>query len=465
MRKALSSLFVIFLMQHYEYDAKVRDTLLKIYIGQYIRESGVLQFEFKEERDQIKKLLQEVLITENRWYSLALYITTEKGTIVAKEILKERIRENDKQLQIMLEQIPEKVLGFFIKRFVSNNLSFAAEGPISITPYDEKWENHVLADGRVWVLWRKFFDSLVSVGLCVKAHSYVSTRGGETRELNYVLSPEIKEYLLSKYSHLTDFSKEEENTLKTFSALLSNWYLFLPSNPDVNRSREKLYELLRHHLVSEELIAKIINDMSKYKITSEYRGLLSEGKPFDIFDENRYLIYLEENLIKQAIYTLLTEIVVVKIVRRRLTGFFDEAKEKLDSARNLLNSEQYADSLERLQKAIELTNKGILNLFKIEYPRKHEVSERLFDVCKKLENLSWNSEKEEFKKCLAKIAILSKILSEIRSAFDYPQFGVTPSEAFSYPLNGMARELLSEFEILYSQIRSILENPRLNLPS
>lgn len=452
-------------MQHYEYDARVCDTLLKIYIGQHIRESGILQFEFKEEREQIKKLLQEVLITENRWYSLALYITTEKGTIVAKEILRERIKENDKRLQVMLEQIPEKVLGFFIKRFVSNNLSFAAEGPLSVTSYDEKWENHILADGRVWVLWEKFFDSLVSIGLCVEAHSYVSTRGGETRELNYVLSPEIKEYLLSKYSHLTDFSKEEENSLKIFSALLSDWYLFSTSHSDINNARKKLYESLRYHLVSEELIAKIINDMSKHKITSEYRGFLSESKPFDILDENRYLIYLKENLIKPATDDLLMQTVIVKIATRRLTGFFDEAKEKLDSAKSLLNLEQYADSLERLQKAIELTNKGILNLFKIEYPRKHEVSEKLFDVCKKLEDLSWSSEKEEFKKCLAKIAILSKILSEIRSAFDYPQFGVNPSEAFSYPLDGMARELLSEFEILYGQIRSILENPHLNLPS
>ncbi|MBO3842831.1 MAG: hypothetical protein FGF48_10535 [Candidatus Brockarchaeota archaeon] len=89
-------------------------------------------------------------------------------------------------------------LGFFIKRLISNNLSFPFEGSSYVTQYDEKWENHVFEDGRIWVLWRKLFDSLMSIGLCVKAHSYVSTRGGEIREVRYVISPEVKKYIVSK---------------------------------------------------------------------------------------------------------------------------------------------------------------------------------------------------------------------------------------------------------------------------
>jgi len=38
--------------------------------------------------------------------------------------------------------------------------------------------------------------------------------------------------------------------------------------------------------------------MSEKNITSEYRGLLSEKKPFDVINPNLFQIYLDENLIK-----------------------------------------------------------------------------------------------------------------------------------------------------------------------
>jgi HEPN domain-containing protein len=328
-----------------------------------------------------------------------------------------------------------------------------------ITPYDEKWENHILNDGRIWILWRRFFDYLMSIGLCIKTYSYVATRGGEIREPRYVISPEIKDYLVSRYSSLIDFTKEEEIPLKVFTVLTRNWHLFLPSYQDPNDSREKLYESLTDCSLNEETIAKIINGMVSMKITSEYRGLLSEDKPFEILDESRYPIYLKENLIKPAIDKLIG--IKAKVTKCELPAFFREAEEKIKSAGILLNSKQYAGSLEDIQTAVELTVKGILEFLDIEFPKEHDVSDKLPEAYRKLEALGTLSdfEKEELRKCFARITILSRFLSKTRNEFRYPVRGldVSPSEIFDYPLSGIVGELLNEFEVLYSQIKSILE--------
>ncbi|MBO3842213.1 MAG: HEPN domain-containing protein [Candidatus Brockarchaeota archaeon] len=431
--------------------------LLKVYIGQNVRgePAGILQSEFKEEGEQIVRLIKKGLIALIGWYNLTLYITTMKGSIIAEDLIIKRIAENEKQLQDMLKEIPERVLGFFIRRFISNDLSFLSEGPPYVTQYDEKWENQVLEDGRIWVLWRKLFDSLVSIGLCVKAHSYVSTRGGEIREVRYAISPEVKKYLVSKYSSLTDFTEEDESLLKAFSLLVSNWYFFLPDY-DSESSRKKLYDLLKYYLLDESIIAKIIDDMSKLKVTSVYHGLLSESKPFEVYDKDRYFIYLKENIIKPAVNKLLGKSTQY-IVKRELPPFFKEAEDKLESARVLLNSEKYASSLGELQTAVELLIKGVLNFSDIEFPKEHDVSDKLPEAYGKLEIRFSDPEKRELRKCLAQITILSRILSRIRNEFKYPVLDISPSEIFDFPLDSMARELIQEFETLYSQIQSMLE--------
>ena len=63
------------------------------------------------------------------------------------------------------------MLGFFVGRFIPKKLTFETEKP----NFFESWEERILTDGRVWILWRKFFAALESVGLAVKTHDYVST--------------------------------------------------------------------------------------------------------------------------------------------------------------------------------------------------------------------------------------------------------------------------------------------------
>jgi len=143
---------------------------------------------------------------------------------------------------------------------------------------------------------------LGSVGLCVKAVQFVSTRGGELRDLWNVISPEIQRFLTKRYS-ISDFTPNQEDTLKCYGVLrLANRVL---TTDDIDYARQRYYELLKGRSITEGQLAGIVNDMNKKRITSEYRGLLSEKKPFDIMDSSRFQIYLDKNLIEPAINILL----------------------------------------------------------------------------------------------------------------------------------------------------------------
>lgn len=275
---------------------KAQEILLKIYIGQNINRAGILQSEIRE-KEETQTLLSEGLIKENHWY-LYQFLTTDKGSNIGKTLVMKKIEEVQNQLQKMLKDIPQKFLCFIVKRYISKGLAYKTQKPHFI----DSWKDRIIIDNRIWILWEKFFTSLESAGLCVKTHDYVSTHGGEIRDLHYVISPEVQEFLVKTYSGV-DFSEDQEDTLKLYQFLTSaSRYL---TTDDIDFARQQFYELLKRYSITEDRIAGIINDMNKSGITSEYRGLLSEKKPFDIINLSRFQIYLDVNIIEPAVGILL----------------------------------------------------------------------------------------------------------------------------------------------------------------
>ena len=275
---------------------ETEDVFLKVYIGQNIRQEGILQSEIKEE-EQIQTLLSNGLVRENHWF-LPQFLTTREGSLVGMKLVKKRIEERTDELRKKLEEIPKKLLGFVIKRYVSKNLAFSTQKPL----WSVKWADRILCDDRIWKLTNEIFKSLESVGLCVSTCYYVSTRGGEPRDLRYVISREIQDFLLRTYS-TPDFTQNQEETLKLYPFLTFAGRTV--SSDDMEYVRQQFYDSLKSYSVTENQVAGIINEMRKRGITSEYRGLLSESKPFDVLDSSRFKIYLDKFLIERAVNLLL----------------------------------------------------------------------------------------------------------------------------------------------------------------
>jgi hypothetical protein len=314
--------------------SELEEELAKIYVGQNVRSEGILQSEIKKERAVI--LLSEKLIKENHWYAFGLYVTTVEGEKYSRGILGRKMTEADLLLESRIAGIPRRIIPFLIRRYVMQGLTFPAQRPEFYEFYDS-WPKKLVSDGQVWSFCGKFFDALQVMGLCVKTHNYVSTRGGELRELQYVISPEVQEFLKRKFQGV-DFSPEEERNLRIFHVLVQMKNFVRGDNLEF--IREKFYELLKQHTVSEDEIASVIDNMSELNIASKYRGLLSNEKPFEVYDLGRFGIYLDDKLIKPAVELLLGKRSLMESLRvTRKLPKLEQVQEKL----GILSSEERAD--------------------------------------------------------------------------------------------------------------------------
>lgn len=276
----------------------LRDVLLKIYIGQNIREQGILRREIHEE-EQVQILLSKRLIEENDWYRLDQLRTTDTGSDVGKILIKERIEKYKEQVRLAFQNIPARVLGFFVRRFISEQLVFLARKP---SYRSEFWRDRVLTHRSIWALWKEVFGLLKSVGLCVETPYYVATRGGITRDRHYVISQETQEFLIDEYS-TSDFDLKQQEMLDLYTVLLKASIIMFDDNAD--RARAGFSDLLRDYSIEEVTLASFIGNMKKKQITSEYRGLLSGEKPFEIVDLTGFKIYLDKEIIDPAVGFLL----------------------------------------------------------------------------------------------------------------------------------------------------------------
>ena len=284
-----------------ELTSELEDELCEIYIGQNIREEGVLQS--LVDKEKATRLLGKGLIKEKVWYNHRLYLTTAEGDRLARRRLKEIMSQTLRRyiLESSTSEIPRKIILFVVRRFVSEELTFPAVEPEFNEIYDS-WTGKLLSDERIWTLCEKFVSALKIIGLCVKTNYYVSTGGGKVREPYYVISPEVRTFLLHKFRD-PDFSSEEERSMKIFEILIRIKNIIGIRNLDFIRQR--IYELLNLHDISENELASIVDGMSKLGITSKYRGLLSGKGPFEINDSVRFSIYLDSKLVRPAIELLL----------------------------------------------------------------------------------------------------------------------------------------------------------------
>ena len=96
---------------------KARKVLLKIYIGQNIRDEGILQSQILG-GEVVNTLLSQEFIRENHWH-LDQFLTTEKGSRLARSFVNKKIEAKKYSFRKKVQKIPTKILSFFIKRYVS----------------------------------------------------------------------------------------------------------------------------------------------------------------------------------------------------------------------------------------------------------------------------------------------------------------------------------------------------------
>lgn len=271
--------------------------LAKIYIGQNVREQGVLSIDFRGNGkfDPVSILKEYSLVEEDKWYSHDVLKTTDEGEEAAREVVQERINEQINEISLSINY-DGKIMSFLLYNYIGEGTSFPK--------HDQKardWKRPLLEEDRVWYARNQLFESLLEFELAVEAHHYVSTRGGEKRETRYVISEEVREALRQQawpeYEAGVDYDVKRKceayRLLKTAPNILDS--------ENTEDSRERYWERLQDSSLDEEVIEEIINDLSSEGVTTEYRGLLSDSLPFEIKNESGFQTALKKQLITPVI--------------------------------------------------------------------------------------------------------------------------------------------------------------------
>ena len=278
-----------------------------IYIGQNIREDvgGILCEDlYKFGPKLIASLLKCNYIEEFQWYR-RLYCTTEKGSKIGKIVVTNLIDENKERIERFLSELPQKVLNFIIQEHLLKEEPYRRYAyPVDAKDIsDFNWKDRLRKNNRIHTAWTSVLSELEVLGLCIGTKNYVSTGGGETREENYVISPEVFEFLVEHCPKEAFTIAPEEYDKIRIHAVLSYFTPF--SRFGSERFRNQLWEELIKAELEEEKIKEVIDKMAEAGITSKYRGFHSSEVPFSIKDELRYEEWLEKNLIEPIIESLL----------------------------------------------------------------------------------------------------------------------------------------------------------------
>jgi len=274
------------------------EILKKIYIGQNIREEGILKSDFSGFEKEIEILRKQGFIRDNDWYRFQLYLTTEKGSWIGEILIKNLIQNKKTEITDAVLTLPHNLIGFLLFDYMAASLIYPVGKEY---PYD--WREPLVADSRIWILRNELLSRFEELELCVKTQSYVSTRGGELREKYYVTCDEVLEFLKDSTAYKGGLYGEEKKKCLLYDFFRkSNRFLRIE---DLNEVRERYYNEMEKLQLTEVEIEDVVNGMAQSKITSKYNGLLSDNLPFSIEDESRYDTYVEEQLVKQVLDFLL----------------------------------------------------------------------------------------------------------------------------------------------------------------
>lgn len=195
-------------------DQRVAEAVAHVYIGQRVRtDGGILWSDCEREHAEVLLLAKAMgLVVEGRRFSFRTCTTSSRGDVVARTLIQSRLGAKGRLLEEKLSEIPRGVLQFLVNEVWTGPCGSRLRAVVPGWEWREPGESWLcagsacpqcgsmhhyclLSDRRIREWGTQMLEMLVSFGLAVKASCYVGTRGGELRETEFILSPEVEEFL------------------------------------------------------------------------------------------------------------------------------------------------------------------------------------------------------------------------------------------------------------------------------
>ena len=266
-----------------------KEILKEIYIGQNIRLEGIRKKHFDQEQILILENLISThkLVKAGNFYRTEVIKTTEKGESLGKEIILEIINKTEEVLLKEIKNIPKPVLEFLFFDYPSPIFEVNRE-----RNYFFNWKEFFISTGNIGESVNKLSNILHKCNLEVKTLYYVSTRGGETRDLHIIFPYELKDFLVKHNLISHGLSEAEKEQIKLFYLLFKIKEILYIEDSDTRR--RNYWTMLQDTKIDETQIEKIISKFKSEGITTEYKFVTDENFLFQIKDIFRYDIFLKK---------------------------------------------------------------------------------------------------------------------------------------------------------------------------
>lgn len=293
--------------------------ILYIYIGQHVREHGILKKDSYLEKmgSVVQSLIDQGIVEERRWYKFDVLGISYRYMTSLREICDKKLQSIRQTLKSDFQSIPEVLYSFFVFEFLTEDISFSVRKPEWL--FD--WRYILLDNDTIDKYKRDFFKILIDHGACVKTHSYVSTRGGELRDKEYVITAEIRRFL-SKITPRLQFP----NSLNDLAIV----YWLIQSQMEYQTGRTVEIS------IRDDELMESVNDLDTTKI--EFDALLTRLNAANVLhDVNRVPGFgWEFRANRNALLTFIRMDVQDQIVKPLLSEKAKRSKERIKEERDFL---------------------------------------------------------------------------------------------------------------------------------
>ena len=277
-------------------------TLFRIYIGQNIRDHGILKNDSALDAmsSTVKSLIKKGIVEKRHWYKFDTLRVSNRYMVALKEICENELKSGKKPLKDDFSSIPGIFLSFFVFECLTEDFFYYVKKPDWLLD----WVDVLLENDVIHKYKGDFFKVLVDHEVCVIASNYVSTGGGQLRDKEYVITAEVRKFLVENTTHL-EFPSYLKDRLMIFWEIL-----------DQIESGARTVELsIRDDHISEivsdfDTVAvwfeKLLSKMSTVGVIYESKRIPGFGWEFRV-DKKSSLLFLRNDLKSSVVDKLLSE--------------------------------------------------------------------------------------------------------------------------------------------------------------
>jgi hypothetical protein len=285
---------------HFPKIMKEKDkALLRLYLGEHVREEGMLLEDLQIKNAIKEQLRSEGLIDIAKLNDIEIVNTTEEGAEKASSTLGSLIDACRGELLDLIEAKPQKVTSFVIRNHLTKDLSFSVDEKFF---YGDDWNEAFLKHPFLISTRNDILERLIQLNLAVMVRHYRIEGDDVHYEARYSTSSEVQN-LLSEIDPKVPLSQDEEGVLKLHFLLRKySRYLDHENLENIDKIQSLLWNDMSSLSIDDNRLKNVVDNLAKDGVCTNYRGFVPGALPFKILRRTEFLNSIDKSLVRPMLF-------------------------------------------------------------------------------------------------------------------------------------------------------------------